>query len=153
VAEQNPDVNLPGAYGRAQDERPEALPVSGSALPSAGRPAVDARLLEYLQANTQDVEYLVAVPNAQSGSGLVLATGRPVLYMGGFTGSDPVVDAADLQSMVENLELRFVLYTGERSPQGGIAGWLQASCSIVPELSRGVAGQGGQTLYRCEAGE
>jgi len=101
--------------------------------------------VEFLQANTQDVEYLVAVPNAQSGSGLVLATGRPVLYMGGFSGGDPVVDAAGLQEMVANGELRYIMYTGDRGPNQEIIAWLQSSCSLVPGFDQ----VGTPILYQC----
>jgi 4-amino-4-deoxy-L-arabinose transferase-like glycosyltransferase len=122
---------------------------------------VNTELLAYLEQNTQDVEYLVAVPSSQQGSPLVLASGRPVLFMGGFGGHDNVVDADDLNEMVQNGELRYVISGGERTSRDEIAQWLQASCLIVPEFSRlessnPSGGQGGlpreQTmiLYQCK---
>jgi 4-amino-4-deoxy-L-arabinose transferase-like glycosyltransferase len=153
VAEQNPDVNLPGAYGGSQQAGPGAYAGDLPAQPAANRSLADTQLIEFLQADTQDVEYLLAVPNANMGATLVLATGRPVLYMGGFSGSDPVVDAADLQRMVGNGELRYVLYGGDRSPQSGIASWLQSSCSTVPEFTRSAQGGAGTVLYLCSAGQ
>lgn len=148
VAEQSPDVNLPGAYGGqpAGAPRPSTggLPQDGRASPN--RAVADAALLEYLQANTRDVEYLAAVPNAQSGAALVLATGRPVLYMGGFSGSDPVIDAAGLEAMVAEGRLRYILI-GERGPNQEIARWVEANCTLVPRFS-----QGGQSLYACGGG-
>ncbi|MBN2387541.1 MAG: glycosyltransferase family 39 protein [Anaerolineales bacterium] len=138
VTSQSPDVNLPGAYRGATQGVPGQMPGRQMSL------ADD--LLTYLDANTGDVEYLVAVANANLGAPFILATGRPVLYMGGFSGGDPVVDAADLADMVANGELRFVLFTGDRSPNREISSWLQASCRVVP----GFAGQGGGiTLYQC----
>jgi hypothetical protein len=55
--------------------------------------------------------------------------------------------------MVEAGELRYVLYGGDRSPQGGIASWLQANCSAVPEFSRTAQEGAGTTLYLCSAGQ
>jgi len=161
VLDKAPNTNLPTSIG------------SGSARQTQFRPApelnernkADEDLAAYLQANTQDTEYLVAVPNAHTGSPLVLATGRPVLYMGGFTGSDPVIDAAGLAEMVAEGELRYVLFGDGRNNKQDIINWLSSSCTIVPVFNQGNArpaqqgqrpggGPGGlgnqaTTLYRC----
>lgn len=109
--------------------------------------------MAYLEANTQDVEYLVAVPPSQIGAPLVLATGRPVLYMGGFSGQDRVVTAEDLQEMIASGRLRYILY-GRMGGQQDIVAWLQFSCTVVPEFgAAGGEGLGrpdqGTALYRC----
>ncbi|MCS7177810.1 MAG: glycosyltransferase family 39 protein [Anaerolineae bacterium] len=147
------DQNLPSAYPGARPFRPgPGLRAGVAAQPGVGM--TDADLVAYLQANTQDVEYLVAVPSSQTGAPLVLATGRPVLYMGGFSGQDRVVTAEDLQEMVASGRLRYILYGGMGGRQD-IAAWLQASCTVVPEFSpAGGEGQGGPVdrgtvLYRC----
>ena len=151
------DVRLPTAYAGSQQEMSRA-PRPPQRPADSGPAAVDqaAALLDYLIQNTQDVEYLVAVPSSQQfGSELVLATGRPVLLMGGFNGGDAVVSAADLAEMVADGRLRYVYY-GEAG-NAEIRNWLQASCSSVPEfrsVSRGTpGGQGPEsqagTLYLC----
>jgi len=71
---------------------------------------VNEALLAYLEANTQDVKYLLVVPSSGAGAGYVLATGRPVLYAGGFSGSDPVIDDDDLAELVAHGEVRYVLW-------------------------------------------
>jgi 4-amino-4-deoxy-L-arabinose transferase-like glycosyltransferase len=129
-----PDLNLPTAYGGQASGRgqPGARPFL-----DGNRDPVDGALLDYLQANTQGVKYLAAVPSSQQGAGLVLATGRPVLYMGGFSGGDAVVDAQKLAGMVERGELRYVLMAGERGgQQGEIAGWVEANCERVTQFDR-----------------
>jgi 4-amino-4-deoxy-L-arabinose transferase-like glycosyltransferase len=140
---QGADANLPAAYGvsgragggrpadAANDNRPVNQPVAND------NNTGDDAMLAFLEANTQDVEYLVAVPSSQVGARYVIATGRPVLYMGGFSGGDPVVDAADLAEMVANGELRYVLYGGgQRNGNQVISNWLATSCSIVEEFSQ-----------------
>ncbi len=144
--------NLPTAYeGRKRDE-PGAFPPLPAQPPSGDDP-----LLAFLQDNTQDVEYLLAVPSAQQGAPYVIATGRPVLYMGGFGGHDEVVTVDDLQDMVANGELRYVLYGGQGSRQE-IANWLASSCSVVkgiaipqngPAGPQGPAEPQGMKLYEC----
>jgi 4-amino-4-deoxy-L-arabinose transferase-like glycosyltransferase len=134
VLEDTPNVNLPTAFQATQAQgRPRRL----GPLPQGQNPIQEA-LLEYLLTNSQDVQYLVAVPNARLGAPLVLASGRPVLYMGGFSGNDPVVDAADLAEMVAEGRLRFVLLSGPggvRQKQE-VAAWVRGSCRPVPLFSR-----------------
>jgi hypothetical protein len=70
----------------------------------------------------------------------VLATGEPVLYIGGFNGGDPVVDAGDLSDLISAGDLTYVLY-GEPDNRGqgqenGIGLWLKTSCTVVPQFSR-----------------
>jgi 4-amino-4-deoxy-L-arabinose transferase-like glycosyltransferase len=125
--------NLPTAYtGKNERSGPERArqPVDGNGS------NVNTEMLAYLEENTRNVEYLVAVPSSMQGAPLVLASGRPVLFMGGFGGQDEVVDADDLNEMIMNGELRFVISGGERRSSDEITQWLQASCLIVPEFSR-----------------
>lgn len=146
VAEQSPDVALPGAYGGQGFGRGLPAPADASAFPNqrppkqAGDPSA---LLAFLQTNTQGIDYLVAVPSAQTGAPLVLVTGRPVLYMGGFSGSDPVIDAEGLEKLVTAGRLRYVLFGG-RVQGNEISAWLQTHCTPVEGFS-----QGRQVLYEC----
>jgi 4-amino-4-deoxy-L-arabinose transferase-like glycosyltransferase len=152
-------ANLPAAYGvQGQGgRRPigNAAPVQVNATP---RTSVKDNLLEFLQSNTQGMKYLVAVPSSGVGASYVLATGRPVLYMGGFSGNDNVVSVDDLARMVANGELRYVLSGGGQGNKQEILSWLQSSCTLVEEFSQQGAGQfqlqgpnqGGQLLYDCQ---
>ncbi|HEX6289386.1 MAG TPA: glycosyltransferase family 39 protein [Herpetosiphonaceae bacterium] len=131
--------------------------------------AVNQTLLDYLQANTQDTKYLIVVPSANVGAAYVLATSRPVLYAGGFSGSDPVIDGDDLARLVASGDVRYVLWGGGGGPGGGpnpsISQYVQSACSVVTEPGLGTptssapstdrppafpGGRGGpMTLYRC----
>jgi len=71
---------------------------------------VNQALLDYLEARTQGIKYLMAVPSSMQGADYVLATGRPVLYLGGFMGADQVVTADDLEQMVGHSELRYIYW-------------------------------------------
>jgi len=69
-------------------------------------------LLAYLQANTEGMRWMMAVQSSHQGAVYVLETGRGVMYMGGFSGQDPVVNAESLQAYVDAGELRYVLSGG-----------------------------------------
>jgi 4-amino-4-deoxy-L-arabinose transferase-like glycosyltransferase len=162
----NSNINLPTAYtGGNQQAGPDGI---NRPRQQGGGPGSNTNdeMLAYLQANTADMKYLLAVPSSQNGATLVIETGRPVLYMGGFGGQDEVVTAEDLSAMVANGELRYVLYGGDRGSKQDITSWLKTSCSVVPEFSQsssggqrqaaqgpnGQQGPGNQamTLYMCK---
>jgi 4-amino-4-deoxy-L-arabinose transferase-like glycosyltransferase len=116
--------SLPAAYGGR---------TSGPA--NRGNLQVNQALLDYLEANTQDVAYLMAVPSSMQGSDYVLATGRPVLYMGGFMGQDQVVTAKDLAEMVRQGELRYIYWDAREGGFGNqteISSWVSTACRVVP---------------------
>ncbi len=95
---------------------------------------INQALLSYLEQHTAGMEYLMAVPSSMQGADYVLATGRPVLYLGGFNGQDVVIDAAGLAAMVRDGELRFIYWGGGGGPGGGrsnISGWVASSCKAV----------------------
>jgi 4-amino-4-deoxy-L-arabinose transferase-like glycosyltransferase len=155
AAESN--INLPTAYAGSN----QAVEGDGTNRPQQQNgpgSSVSEEMLAYLQENTADMKYLLAVPSSQNGAALVIETGRPVLYMGGFGGQDEVVTAEDLSTMVANGELRYVLYGDNRGNKEDISSWLQASCSVVTEFSSVIQAQnqangpGGQSmkLYICK---
>ena len=126
----------PGGGLVAPDDGTLAGP-GGSALPgtglggrsgagmSGGAPGVDdAALIDYLGANRGSTRWLVAVESANAAAGIQLATGEPVMAMGGFSGSDPAPTADELAAYVASGELRYV-YLVSAGPGGfapGIGG-------------------------------
>ncbi len=142
---------LPAAYAGssgAQNQRAAMAANNGG----RGESGVDQDLIAYLQANTEGMRYMMAVGSSMQGAQYVLETGRGVLYMGGFNGADPVVDAESLQALVDAGELRYVLSSGQgnmpRGMNGGtttsaVSTWLTESCTVVTEVT--ING----TLYDC----
>ncbi|WP_063770923.1 glycosyltransferase family 39 protein [Streptacidiphilus neutrinimicus] len=85
-----------------------------------GGGAVSSALLSYLEKNQGGATWLVAVSSAQSASEMILQSGKPVIAMGGFTGSDPAMSLARLKSLVASGKLRYVLLDSGTS--GGMGG-------------------------------
>jgi 4-amino-4-deoxy-L-arabinose transferase-like glycosyltransferase len=144
-----------------------ALPRAGPSTDQQQRPGVSATLspaeeatLDYLLANTDPDSYLVATLSADEAAPLILATKRPVLTFGGFTGSDNVVDVDRLAQTTADGELRFVLGGPQLEGQKPeIAAWLAENCTIVPPPAGSAAAnsqalpldgpEGSTTLYDC----
>jgi 4-amino-4-deoxy-L-arabinose transferase-like glycosyltransferase len=147
--------NLPTAYEGQTGNRPQdgflasPAPNQNDGGNRGGDRIVNSEMLDFLQVNTQDMKYLMAVPSSQQGSPYVIETGRPVLYMGGFGGQDEVVTAEDLAEMVANGELRYILYGGDRGNKQDISNWLASSCSVVEGFTFTQNRPGGQ-LYECK---
>lgn len=124
----------------ALNTRPNvALPRSGPDTGQAGRQSMPdillpprEKILDYLLANTDPDSYLVATVNAREASPYILATLRPVLTFGGFSGGDNVVDVDQLAQMVADGELRFVLADdGLARQKREIGAWLNDNCTTV----------------------
>ncbi|HMB21624.1 MAG TPA: glycosyltransferase family 39 protein [Anaerolineales bacterium] len=115
------NLSLPAAYSGRE-----------SSPSNRGNVRVNESLLDYLEANTQDVLYLMAVPSSMQGADYVLASGRPVLYIGGFKGSDEVVSAQDLAQLVAEGKLRYI-YWGSQGGGGNseISTWAASACTPV----------------------
>jgi 4-amino-4-deoxy-L-arabinose transferase-like glycosyltransferase len=109
------------------------LPRSGPGNEGPGRSTTltteQGAILAYLLAHTAPDSYLAATLTANDAAPYILATSRPVLTFGGFSGRDEVVDATGLAQMVEEGELRFVLGNMQQKPE--IAAWMRDNCVSV----------------------
>ena len=153
-----------------------ARPGSGGGFPGGGSPSpggagssfrgglpggdgagtANDALLAYLVENRGAATWLVAVSGSGSAATIQLATGQPVLTMGGFNGSDAAPTGQQLAELVRAGRLRYVLAGGDRGGgfgdgqgpgrSGGTSAlaWVSASCAVVDSGSTG-----GAALYDC----
>ena len=95
-------------------------------------------ILDYVTTHENSDTYLLAANSSMEASAFILATGQPVLTMGGFNGADPVVDVDDISQMVAAGELMYVADGGSlRQQKGEIYTWLSQNCQTIslPELT------------------
>ena len=76
--------------------------------------ATRAKLNAFLQAQRSGERYLLATQNALVAAPVILATGAPVLAIGGYAGIDPILTPDALQRLVTERQLRFVMLGGLR---------------------------------------
>ncbi len=108
-------------------------PVGGRAPAGPGRPPGTAALTTFLLNQRHGETFLVAVPNAMTGSALMLETGVPVMALGGFSGADRILDREGFERQVTAGEVRFVLSQGPGGPGVvEIDRWVRARCREVP---------------------
>jgi 4-amino-4-deoxy-L-arabinose transferase-like glycosyltransferase len=136
-------ANGPAGFGKAA--------VRG---PGGGAGATSSQLIAYLEQNQGGATWLVAVQSAQSAASIELATGKAVLAMGGFSGSDPAPTARQLAKLAYSGQLRFVLLGnqggGFAAPPGAITnGALRAPIGAGPApAAAGRAGSGTQAAIQ-----
>jgi 4-amino-4-deoxy-L-arabinose transferase-like glycosyltransferase len=123
--------------------------------PGGGGAAVSSALVKYLEANQGSAKYLVAASGSMTTAPIIIQTGKAVVTIGGFNGSDHAPTVAQLQQMVANGELKYVLLGGGGG--GGFGGRGGDSSSAlqawVQQHGKAVSGvsTGGATLYRVTA--
>ncbi|HLL79857.1 MAG TPA: glycosyltransferase family 39 protein [Ktedonobacteraceae bacterium] len=138
---------------------PVAGPTSSGAFAGAsggnGNLNVNTALINYLEAHRNGAKYLVAVASSQEADGIILATNQPVMALGGFSGSDPILTTSQLAALVKNGTVRFFLINGNGGGPGGgqsaLTSWITSHCTLVSSsqyqsTSTG-SGFGGGQLY------
>jgi 4-amino-4-deoxy-L-arabinose transferase-like glycosyltransferase len=153
---------VPAVENQAAD-----LPVAGPTQAGAGGGPgetgtnTDSALITYLEAHLDGAKYLVAVASANDASSLILTTNLPVMALGGFTGSDPILTTSELASLVANGTVRFFLLGGIGGGQSTLTSWVTQHCTSVPSSnwqtgSSSTSGNpgnfgGSEALYECQA--
>jgi 4-amino-4-deoxy-L-arabinose transferase-like glycosyltransferase len=110
--------------------------------------------VSYLLKHQGSATWLVAVPSANQGAQIEIATGKAVLAMGGFSGRDPAMTVGKLQELVSSRQLRYVLIGGPGGSRGGgtqesagsVSAWVIQHCKPVDYAGTGSSSSG---LYDC----
>jgi 4-amino-4-deoxy-L-arabinose transferase-like glycosyltransferase len=153
--QQVPNAAFPTAGPLPSHADPVLVNVAGM---SSSDGADNTALEHYLLHNQGKTPYLLATLNATTAAPLILDTGQPVMALGGFVGSDPILTTRQLSELVSNGTVRFFLLPGvlninrlpdglppqwretlERSDVDGalewneqLVQWVQKSCAVVP---------------------
>jgi 4-amino-4-deoxy-L-arabinose transferase-like glycosyltransferase len=81
----------------------------------AGALAGDPRLIQFLRDHNTGEEFLLAAVNARLAAPVIIATGRPVMALGGFSGRDPILQVEDFVRLIAERRVRFALI-GDGAP-------------------------------------
>nr|HET6902424.1 glycosyltransferase family 39 protein [Ktedonobacteraceae bacterium] len=96
----------------------------------------DSALISYLEAHQGTAKYLVAVTSSNEADSIILATNKPVMTLGGFSGSDPILTTSQLAALVKSGAVRYVLLSGfgGGGPGGGqstLTTWITQHSKLV----------------------
>jgi 4-amino-4-deoxy-L-arabinose transferase-like glycosyltransferase len=134
---------------------------SGATDDAATGLQVNSDLIAYLEAHMTSGSYLFATSSSMTASPYIIATGKPVMALGGFSGSDPILTVAQLQALVADGTVRYFLLGsgGVGFGGGGLGGsssatsWVTNTCTAVSSSEWSGSGSssqgGGSQLYDC----
>jgi 4-amino-4-deoxy-L-arabinose transferase-like glycosyltransferase len=121
-----------------------SLPVAGPSGQTGAGPgvggssSVDTALVKYLEAHKGSAKYLVAVVSSNEADAIILATNQPVMALGGFSGSDPILTTTQLAALVKSGVVKFFLISGSGgggspggSSQSALITWIEQHGTVV----------------------
>jgi 4-amino-4-deoxy-L-arabinose transferase-like glycosyltransferase len=121
-----------------------SLPVAGPSGQTGASPgvggssSVDTALVKYLEAHKGSAKYLVAVVSSNEADAIILATNQPVMALGGFSGSDPILTTTQLAALVKSGVVKFFLISGSGgggspggSSQSALITWIEQHGTVV----------------------
>ena len=127
---------------------PGQAPGQGGA--GAGGGTVDSELTSLLSTDANAYTWVAATDGAQSAAPLQLATGHPVLAIGGFT-RDPSPTLAEFQQLIAERQIHYYVSGGNGGggPRGGPAGENGSAAQIAAWVSETYTATtaGGVTVY------
>ncbi|MCP3805502.1 glycosyltransferase family 39 protein [Allokutzneria sp. A3M-2-11 16] len=127
-------VSSTAAYAAVTASVPHtgSIPMSGPRKQEGREPETNAKLVELLKATT--TKWAAASGGAQGAGGLQLASGRPVIAIGGFSGRDPAPTLEEFKSFVAQGQIGYYISGGMGMGPGGsseIATWVQENFAPV----------------------
>jgi 4-amino-4-deoxy-L-arabinose transferase-like glycosyltransferase len=159
----------PGALGAAPSRRPVfgggagpggglafgGPPPIGGARPAGGAGGLlngskpSAALVTALNSNAGRYTWVAATVGANQASGYQLSTGKPVMAIGGFNGTDPWPTLAQFETLVQQGRIHYFIGGGGGGGGFGGAGGSSTSNQITSWVQSHYAAQtvGGVTLY------
>jgi 4-amino-4-deoxy-L-arabinose transferase-like glycosyltransferase len=141
-----------GAGGFALNGSRAATARNATAYTGQGS-ATDTALINYLLTHTTNETWILATPSSQSASPIIVATGKPVMAIGGFSGSDRILTAQSFAALVSEGKVRYFLGGGTAMGGAGggnsaVATWVEEHCRAIV-LPAGNRTEGAGSLYDC----
>ncbi len=100
---------------------------------------INLQLLEYVTQNNTGEKYLFATTDSNTAAPYIIETGKAIMAMGGFSGSDPILTVERLKQMVINKEVKYFLIPsgsgfggGGRGGDSEVQDWIRANSTEVP---------------------
>jgi 4-amino-4-deoxy-L-arabinose transferase-like glycosyltransferase len=96
---------------------------------------VSSALISYLIKHRGTATYLVATPSSNAAAPIIIKTGLPVMSLGGFTGSDPILTTTKLAALARSGAVKYFLIDGggPGGPDGGsrLTTWVQRHSKLI----------------------
>jgi len=142
-----------GAHGRPAGST--VLPTGARGFSAAGGAgtSVSSALKTLLAADSSSYVWVAATSSSQDAAPIELATGRAVMAIGGFTGSDPAITLARFKALVSAGKIHYYIGGGGGGGGAGGIGGQAARSSVASQIESWVTSTfkatsvGGTTIY------
>lgn len=114
-------------------------------LLDAGTPS--AELVTLLRQGGQDYTWVAAAVGSNSAAGIQLATGEPIMAIGGFNGTDPAPTLEQFQQYVSQGKIHYFIAGGRGGRGGGGGSGSASQIANWVEQNFTATSAGGTTLY------
>jgi hypothetical protein len=122
-----------GGFGRLGPGGGRGFGATGGRPGLGGATIVSSELTAALQANSGDYRWVAATTGDNEAATLQLASGRPVMALGGYNGTDPAISLAAFQQLVARGEIHYYMLD-----QGGFIGSTSAQSSTAYAIQQWV---------------
>lgn len=113
---------------------PSLLTSSSNGMPGGGggmgNSSVNTKLLNYVEKHQGNAKYLFATSDSTTAAPYIIKTGKAVMAMGGFNGTDPAITLSQFKKLVKNGDLKYFYYSG-RSGNTKIINWIKKHATKV----------------------
>ncbi|WP_252899356.1 hypothetical protein [Lactococcus fujiensis] len=80
--------------------------------------SVDSKLLSYVEKNQGSATYLFATTDASTAAPYIISSGKSVMALGGFNGTDPSITLTEFKKLVKEGKIKY-FYSGGKGMMGG----------------------------------
>jgi hypothetical protein len=110
---------------------------------------VDNQLIAYLEAHQGSAKYLFATVSSQTAAPYIIVTGKPVMTLGGFSGSDQILTLAQLKTLIREGQVKYFMLSGVGGFGGGggnsaLVQWIESNTT---RISASAYGGSSGTIY------
>lgn len=135
-------------------------------LPGGFSSSINTKLLGYVTSHNTGETFLFATSSSQGASPYIIETGRAVMAMGGFSGSDPILTVDKVKRLVADKKVKFFLISSGNG--GGFGGnsssavmeWIRDNGTEIPRkewsdstLPNAMGRDNADTLYEIDLEE
>lgn len=130
--------SLTPTLSHSSDAIPAASPTllgqtSGTAMGMGSE--VNTRLMHYTEKHQGSAKYLFATTDSNSASGYIIKTGKSVMAIGGYNGTDPTMTLSEFKQLVKSGQLKyFVMGNSSKATSGQIGkilSWVKKNGTTV----------------------
>ncbi|WEV53950.1 glycosyltransferase family 39 protein [Leuconostocaceae bacterium ESL0723] len=101
---------------------PSLLSQKSSGMAGGMGSSVDTKLLDYTEKHQGNAKYLFGVSDASTASGYIIKSGKAVMALGGFNGTDPTMTLNQFKKLVAEGQIKYFVIGGRGKSSTGQIG-------------------------------